>query len=143
MRNDASNRFGQDQNKRFDPTYSFGASWNVAQEPWLQNISNIINQFNLRASYGIQGNAVNSISPELILRMDEIKPYYGDYMSKISRIPNPHLSWERTKTWNFGLDIQVIRWISMNIEYYTKKSNNIVNQSIALEYGRVGTEVNG
>lgn len=82
MRNDASNRFGQDQNKRFDPTYSFGASWNVAQEPWLQNISNIINQFNLRASYGIQGNAVNSISPELILRMDEIKPYYGDYMSK-------------------------------------------------------------
>ena len=58
MRNDASNRFGQDQNKRFDPTYSFGASWNVAQEPWLQNISNIINQFNLRASYGIQGNAV-------------------------------------------------------------------------------------
>lgn len=31
----------------------------------------------------------------------------------------------------------------MNIEYYTKKSNNIVNQSIALEYGRVGTEVNG
>ena len=143
MRNDASNRFGQDQNKRFDPTYSFGASWNVAQEPWLQNISNIINQFNLRASYGIQGNAVNSISPELILRMDEIKPYYGDYMSKISRIPNPHLSWERTKTWNFGLDIQIIRWISMNIEYYTKKSNNIVNQSIALEYGRVGTEVNG
>lgn len=143
MRNDASNRFGQDQNKRFDPTYSFGASWNVVQEPWLQNISNIINQFNLRASYGIQGNAVNSISPELILRMDAIKPYYGDYMSKISRIPNPHLSWERTKTWNFGLDIQVIQWISMNIEYYTKKSNNIVNQAIALEYGRVGTEVNG
>lgn len=143
MRNDTSNRFGQDQNKRFDPTYSFGASWNVVQEPWLQNISNIINQFNLRASYGIQGNAVNSISPELILRMDAIKPYYGDYMSKISRIPNPHLSWERTKTWNFGLDIQVIQWISMNIEYYTKKSNNIVNQAIMLEYGRVGTEVNG
>ena len=143
MRNDASNRFGQDQNKRFDPTYSFGASWNVAQEPWLQNISNIVNQFNLRASYGIQGNTVNSISPELILKMDEIKPYYGDYMSKISRIPNPHLSWERTKTWNFGLDLQIIQWISMNIEYYTKKSNNIVNQAIALEYGRVGTEING
>ena len=90
---------------RREDVYKRQASWNVAQEPWLQNISNIINQFNLRASYGIQGNAVNSISPELILRMDEIKPYYGDYMSKISRIPNPHLSWERTKTWNFGLDV--------------------------------------
>ena len=46
IRNDASNRFGQDQNKRFDPTYSFGLSWNVAQEPWLNSISNILNQFN-------------------------------------------------------------------------------------------------
>ena len=131
IRNDASNRFGQDQNKRFDPTYSFGLSWNVAQEPWLNSISNILNQFNMRVSYGIQGNAVNSISPELILSMGTTKLYYGDYMSTIFRIPNPHLSWER------------IQWITMNLEYYTRTSNNIVNQRIALEYGREGTEVNG
>ena len=143
MRNDASDRFGQDQNKRFDPTYSFGLSWNIAQEPWLQNFSSILNQFNLRASYGIQGNAVNSISPELILRRDMIKQYYGEYMSKISRLPNPDLSWERTKSWNFGVDIQLLQWITMNLEYYTKSSNNIVNQAIALEYGRDGMEING
>ena len=143
IRNDASNRFGQDQNKRFDPTYSFGLSWNVAQEPWLNSISNILNQFNMRVSYGIQGNAVNSISPELILSMGTTKLYYGDYMSTIFRIPNPHLSWERTKIWNFGLDVQFIQWITMNLEYYTRTSNNIVNQRIALEYGREGTEVNG
>uniref|UniRef100_UPI00242D2DD8 SusC/RagA family TonB-linked outer membrane protein n=1 Tax=Butyricimonas virosa TaxID=544645 RepID=UPI00242D2DD8 len=87
IRNDASNRFGQDQNKRFDPTYSFGLSWNVAQEPWLNSISNILNQFNMRVSYGIQGNAVNSISPELILSMGTTKLYYGDYMSTIFLIP--------------------------------------------------------
>lgn len=143
MRNDTSNRFGQDQNKRFDPTFSFGLSWNVALEPWMEGALSVLNQFNLRASYGIQGNTVNSISPELILTMDQIKPYYGEYMSKISRIPNPHLSWERTKTWNFGLDIQFIQWITMNLEYYTKRSNNIINQPIALEYGRAGTEING
>ena len=133
----------RDQNKRFDPTYSFGLSWNVAQEPWLNSISNILNQFNMRVSYGIQGNAVNSISPELILSMGTTKLYYGDYMSTIFRIPNPHLSWERTKIWNFGLDVQFIQWITMNLEYYTRTSNNIVNQRIALEYGREGTEVNG
>ncbi|PXZ43332.1 MULTISPECIES: SusC/RagA family TonB-linked outer membrane protein [Sanguibacteroides] len=143
IRNDASNRFGQDQNKRFDPTYSFGLSWNIAQEPWLQSISPVLNQFNLRASFGIQGNTVNSISPELILTMGQIKQYYGEYMSKISRLPNPHLSWERTKTWNFGVDIQMLDWITMNLEYYRKSSNNIVNQKIALEYGREGMEING
>lgn len=143
MRNDASNRFGQDQNKRFDPTYSFGLSWNIAQEPWLQSISNLLNQFNLRVTYGIQGNAVNSISPELILNMGSVKPYYGEYMSTISRLPNPDLSWERTKSWNFGIDIQLVQWVTMNLEYYTKLSNNIVNQVIALEYGRDGMEING
>lgn len=143
IRNDASNRFGTDQNKRFDPTYSFGLSWNIADEPWLNSISNVLNQFNMRGSYGIQGNTVNTIGPELILNMGTLKPYYGEYMSTIFRIPNPHLAWERTKTWNFGLDVQMIRWITMNLEYYRKSSNNIVNQHIALEYGRDGTEVNG
>lgn len=31
----------------------------------------------------------------------------------------------------------------MNLEYYTKRSNNIINQPIALEFGREGMEVNG
>jgi tonB-linked outer membrane protein, susC/ragA family len=143
IRNDASNRFGQDQNKRFDPTYSFGLSWNIAREPWLNSISKFLNQFTLRASYGIQGNAVNSISPDLILTQGSIKNYYGKYQSTISRLPNPDLSWERTKSWNFGVDLQLVQWISMNFEYYTKKSDNIVTQEIALEYGLGSTEING
>lgn len=143
VRNDASNRFGQDQNKRFDPTYSFGLSWNVAREPWMNGISDILNQFNLRASYGIQGNAVNSISPDLILIQGSIKNFYGKYQSMISRLPNPDLSWERTKSWNFGLDIQLLQWITMNVEYYKKKSNDIISQEIAQEYGLDATEING
>lgn len=143
LRNDASNRFGQDQNKRFDPTYSFGLSWNVAQEPWLHNWNKVLNQLTLRASYGIQGNAVNSISPDLILSQAGVKNFYGDYMSLISRLPNPKLTWERTKSWNFGLDLQLLQWITMNFEYYTKKSNNLVSQDIALENGRPSMEING
>ncbi len=143
IRNDASNRFGQDQNKRFDPTYSFGLSWNVAQESWMSSFSNILNQFNLRASYGIQGNAVNSISPDLILKQDMVKYYYGKYQSDIVRLPNSDLSWEKTKSWNFGLDVQLIQWITMNVEYYKKKSDDILSQSIALEYGMSATEING
>ena len=41
---DASNRFGQDKNKRFEPTWSVGAKWRVASERfakelwWLNNL---------------------------------------------------------------------------------------------------------
>lgn len=143
IRNDASNRFGQDQNKRFDPTYSFGVSWNVAQESWMSSFSNVLNQFNLRVTYGIQGNAVNSISPDLILSQGTVKNFYGKYQSDIVRLPNADLSWEKTKSWNFGLDVQLIQWITMNVEYYKKKSDDILSQSIALEYGMSATEING
>lgn len=111
-------------------------------EPWMQGISNIVNQLNFRASFGIQGNTVNSIGPELILDREGIKQGYGEYFSTISRIPNPNLSWERTKTWNFGIDIQ-LAWITMNLEYYRKMSNNIVNQGIAPENGIAGMDING
>lgn len=36
IRNDASNRFGQDINKRFDPTYSFGLAWRAAEENFMR-----------------------------------------------------------------------------------------------------------
>ncbi|MDE7073847.1 MAG: SusC/RagA family TonB-linked outer membrane protein, partial [Odoribacter sp.] len=72
FRNDASNRFGQDANSRFDPTYSFGMSWRVSEERWMQGLQNVFTNLNLKATYGIQGNANLSKSPDLILRMQGI-----------------------------------------------------------------------
>lgn len=143
MRNDESNRFGQDQNKRFDPTYSFGASWRVTEEPWMEKIKPWINQLNFRASYGIQGNAVNSISPDLIASQGGVNNYYNEYYVNIYRLPNPNLSWERTKSYNLGLDLALLDWITFTAEYYHKKANNIVRQDIAWEYGIGSMEING
>lgn len=143
IRNDASNRFGQDQNKRFDPTYSLGVSWNIAQEPWLAGLNRVLNQFTVRASYGVQGNSVNSVSPELILSRGDAKKQYGSFVSSVSQIPNRSLSWERTKSWNLGLDIQLMGWFTMNLEYYSKRSNNIVSQDIGEENGVSTMKING
>ena len=143
IRNDASNRFGQDQNKRLDPTYSFGLSWNVAEEVWMAKLNDYINSWNFRVTYGIQGNALNSISPDLIARQGGIKQYYEDYQVLVSRLPNPELSWERTKSWNVGMDLMLFNILSLNVEYYYKSSNNIINQDIPLEFGLTNMEING
>lgn len=142
VRSDASNRFGQDQNKRFDPTYSFGISWRMAEEKFVKNIS-WINQFNLRASFGVQGNVVTSISPELIAHYEGILEGYNEYWLSISSLPNPLLKWERTKTWNFGVDIQLLKGISLNFEYYGRRSNAIVDREVANEYGVRKMRLNG
>lgn len=143
VRSDASNRFGQDANKRFDPTYSFGISWRAAEEEFIKGHLSWLNQLNFRATYGVQGNVVNSVSPDLIAQYHGILAGYNEYYLSISSIPNPLLKWERTKTWNLGLDLQLFNGISMNLEYYGRRSNAIINQDIAEEYGMASMRLNG
>ena len=142
VRSDASNRFGQDVNKQFDPTWSFGASWKIAQEPFMMEHAHWLDQLNLRASYGIQGNVVNTLSPEMIVRYQGLLQSYNEYYLSISSLPNKQLKWERTKSLNLGLDLALFG-ITMNFEYYRRNSNAIIRQDIAQEYGMSTMPLNG
>lgn len=143
IRNDASNRFGQDTNNRFDPTYSVGFSWRASEEDFIKEHLKWITTLNFRGTYGIQGNALTRLSPELILTQNGIRAGYNQYYSTISQIPNPHLSWERTKTWNFGLDLELFNMFYMNLEYYTRRSNAVVSLALPYEYGIKEMKRNG
>ena len=142
IRNDMSNRFGQDVNKRFDPMYSFAVSWDVAEEQWMKG-ARWLDQLRLRASFGIQGNTIQSISPDLILAHQGVIHQYSQYGNSISSLPNPELTWESTQTWNVGLDLQMFRWLTLTAEYYMRSSDAIVYQEIAKEYGRNTLALNG
>ena len=142
VRSDASNRFGQDVNKQFDPTWSFGVSWKMAQEPFMMEYVPWLDQFNIRATYGIQGNVVNSLSPEMIVRYQGLHTSYNEYYLTISSLPNNLLKWERTKSSNLGLDIALFG-VTMNVEYYNRRSNAIIRQDIAQEYGMESMPLNG
>ncbi len=142
VRSDASNRFGQDVNQQFDPAWSFGASWKIAQEPFVARNLSWLDQMNLRFSYGIQGNVVNSLSPEMIVRYRGLLQSYKEYYLTISSLPNPYLDWERTKNWNLGLDLSLFG-ITMNVEYYGRRTNAIIRQDVAQEYGVSTMPLNG
>ncbi|MCB6972178.1 MULTISPECIES: SusC/RagA family TonB-linked outer membrane protein [Butyricimonas] len=143
IRGDGSNRFGQDSRKRFDPTYSFGFSWRMAEENFIKDNIVWLNQLNLRATYGIQGYVVTTISPDLICRQQGVLAGYNEYNITISSIPNPYLKWERTRTWNFGLDMQLFKGISMVFEYYGRRSNTFLSENVAEEYGMPSLLLNG
>ncbi len=143
IRGDASNRFGQNVNKQFDPIYSLGASWRMAEEHFVKENISWLNQFNLRATYGIQGYVVQSLSPDMILSLQGVRPIYNEYFNHISSLPNPHLKWEHTKSWNLGLDIQVFKDVTMSINYYKRHSNAINLVDVAQEYGLERMYMNG
>jgi len=143
VRSDASNRFGQDVNRRFEPTYSFGLSWHASEEEWFKKYVSWVNRLNVRASYGIQGYTVSTMSPELIASYQGVMTGYNEYYSVVSSIPNPYLKWERTKTWNLGVDFGVFKNLSFNFNYYGRRSNAIVKQTVAEEYGKRSLYMNG
>ena len=132
---DASNRFGQDKNNRFEPTWSVGAKWRVASEKFARDIS-WLNNLDLIASYGFQGNSVETVSPYLIAKDSGINEYYNDYILTISSLPYPDLGWEKTKTYNFGIDATFFGGrLNLTANYFRKVSDVLTSRNVPFENG--------
>lgn len=143
IRNDRSNRFGQDTNRKFDPTFSVGGAWRLSSEPWMDGVNHVFSNVNFKVTYGIQGNANLSTSPDLILIQQAIVPPFGDFGASISSIPNSNLAWERTNSWNFGFDFQLFNKLNFVVDYYTRKSNAVISRDIPLSNGVRKMNING
>ena len=142
-RMDASNRFGQDQNHKFEPTWSAGAKWRLASEKWMQK-QNVINNFDLYASFGYQGNAVESVSPFLIAKDGGVNEYYNDYILIIKSLPYADLGWEKTKTYNIGLDATFLKGrLNFTFNYFKKISDVLSSRNIPIENGMENSVVDG
>lgn len=140
---DASNRFGQDKNKRFAPTWSVGVKWRVAAERFAKNLW-WLNNLDLIVSYGFQGNAVESVSPYLIAKDGGVNEYYNAYLLNISSLPYPDLGWEKTKTYNFGVDAALLDGrLNFTVNYFKKISDVLSSRNIPRENGMKNAVVDG
>ena len=132
---DASNRFGQDKNKRFEPTWSVGAKWRVASESFAKGLW-WLNNLDLIASYGYQGNAVETVSPYLIAEQGGVNEYYNDYVLNVKSLPYSDLGWEKTKTYNFGVDAAFLEGrLNFTVNYFKKVSDVLSSRNIPRENG--------
>jgi hypothetical protein len=94
IRSDGSNKFGSNPKYRWLPTYSFALRWNMMKENFLKDVSWIDN-LDMRASYGVQGNINENDSPFLILNVGSRDNVLGLPISTISKLPNPDLRWRK------------------------------------------------
>lgn len=120
---DASNKFGSRANDKLLPVWSVSARWNIKDDlfaswNWIDNIS-------WRASFGYQGNMLDTETPELIIKKGDFETLMGNYKSTIHKFPNPNLSWEKTANFNTTLDFAF--WknrIKGSVSYFYKKTKN-------------------
>lgn len=125
-RNDHSNLFGSDPKFKKTPLWSLGGKWLVNNEHFFH--VDWISQLNLRATMGLTGNFDRSNQSSTFLVANRFfNTIANGYVARIDTPPNAKLRWERTKTYNVGLDLGLLHnRISLNADYYHKLSYDLL-----------------
>lgn len=126
IRIDQSNLFGTNPKYKYKPLWSAGAAWNIHRENFMQDIS-WITQLKLRAAYGFNGNVAKLSLPEVIARsVLNYNTLPASPALTLVSYANSSLRWEQTKSFNTGLDYIIFKNVSGSIDYYRKKSTDLL-----------------
>ncbi|MCS3795956.1 SusC/RagA family TonB-linked outer membrane protein [Niastella sp. OAS944] len=123
-RQDAANVFGIKANNRWKPLWTAGASWSIDREEFYK--SNLVPYLRLRATYGYQGNVNTSMSPNTIISYNSTNNIANLPYAIISNPANPELAWESIRQLNLGLDFKIGQRVSGTMDFYSKKSSNLL-----------------
>ena len=128
-RTDASNLITDDPKYRYAPFWSVGLGWQIYKENFMSTIK-WIDRMNVRATFGYNGNVDRSTSfRPLIATAGSQNIYTGDYTATVSSFGNPTLRWEKTRTWNIGLDYSLFRGkLYGKIDVYNKYGKDLIAQ---------------
>lgn len=146
LRNDASNRFGQGK-KPFLPVFSTGFRYNLNEEEFMKKISHIVSGASIRASFGYQGNVCENYGPYLIAayaNSNNEANNYGVLPVEIVSLPYEDLTWEKTRSYDLGIDLSFFQnRISLGFDYYDKKTTDAITYAeVAYEWGIGSMPVN-
>lgn len=141
---DGSSRFGTNNHWGFFPAASAG--WNISREAFFPR-NNTVSDLKLRASYGATGNenignysSYATVTPSnAIVGNDNITPGFA-----LSSYSNADLGWERTYSYNIGMDFSMFKGrMSASLEYYKSFTDDLLlNLPIASATGYTGYLVN-
>lgn len=128
LRYDLNSRFPRDQRGGWFPSASAG--WRVSEEPWMKGAKGIIDNLKIRGNWGSLGNG--AISPYSFLELIGVSKSsvifdggYADISGMPSLVPDS-LTWEKIKTWDIGLDMDILKnRLSFSGDYYVRLTDEM------------------
>lgn len=135
-RYDGTSRFRRGNRYLFTPSVSAG--WRVSQEKFFAPISNVVNDFKIRGSYGTLGNQFNASPYPYIATMpigntayvfndNLVSPYVG-----APGLVNPQFTWEKVTTVNGGVNASFLKnRLGLVFDYYERRIKDMVMPSAA------------
>jgi len=123
IRADGSSRFGPENRWGWFPAFSAG--WRICQEDFMADTRSWLDQLRVRVSWGITGNDdIEALAFENLLLTANYELGTGGGVSSglgpfANAIGNPRIAWERTREWNYGIDISVFNGrLGVTLDYY-------------------------
>ena len=128
IRRDGSSRFGS--NRKWGTFPAVSMAWRASNEKFW-NPNWWVNQAKLRISYGSNGS--NAISANAADGLMTASYYSKDGAAITGYVPsstaNPDLGWQKTNSWNFGVDMSLFNnRISFAVDYYIKNVSDMLYQ---------------
>lgn len=115
VRRDGSSRFGPGH--KFGVFPSVGGGWNVHEEKFMEPTRKFLNEFKLRASYGLLGNEnIGLYKYQSMIDASNGNESFG----------NPNLTWETVKMLDVGTDIRLFKDLSITFDYYNKLTTDLI-----------------
>ena len=146
LRYDGTSRFRSNRRWIWLPSFSLG--WNIANEKFWEDYSNVCNQLKLRASWGQLGNQ-NTDNWYQTYRVLGLGIGNGSWLQNGLRpntvgfpaLVSEALGWEKIVNWNIGLDFAFFNnRLRGTAEYFVRSTKNMVGPAPELP-ATLGTSV--
>jgi hypothetical protein len=122
FRRDGSSRFGKDS--RWGAFWSLSGAWVATREDFL-NIDGL-DYLKFRGSYGTNGNLPPQYYAALAFFETDGRGYGNESGLSYGQLQNPDLSWELSKNFNVGMDVNLFGELNMTINYFHKKTEDLL-----------------
>jgi TonB-linked SusC/RagA family outer membrane protein len=151
FRRDGSSRFADGYRYGTFPSASLG--WNMHHEEFFSDFTHIVNQFKVRASYGVLGNQEigNYLTQKVVTSgINYVVGTPGENLTWWQgRIPDVNwsspvdLTWEETATLNFGADIGFLgNKLNLTLDIFNQQTENVLlGISMPASTGKTGSPV--
>lgn len=131
VRYDGSNRLGSSASARWLPTWSFGGSWNIDEEKFMDNI-NSVDFLKLRASYGLTASLGPATNSNIVLRSlttNRTIPTDRESVIELANLENAGLTWEKNYQTNIGLDGGLFKGkLNFSFDVYSRTSFDLISR---------------
>ena len=125
VRLDQTNLLTNASKFRNNPSWSVGAKWDINKEQFFK--ADFVNVLSLRASYGLSGNIDKSTGPDIVAEASSDNSIPSLNYLVITNPANPQLGWEKTYSWNMGIDYMLFNnRISGSLDFYHKLSKGLL-----------------